>query len=139
MGFPFPDDRIALGRLDWCRPGQAGDQDALSCILRARMCAAHVQASRNPEWASIANPVFQNLLSAAKVEKWSPCPQGSVSGTCGLLLGDRYGPSMWKAFGEERERRLYDSLMTGEPARLATEETRLPNCSYPADVMPTQP
>jgi hypothetical protein len=134
MGFPFPDDRIGMARLDWCRAGRADDYSGLSCILRARMCAAHVQATQNPGWAATASTAFSELLAAAKVQSWTPCPEGDVSGTCGLLLADRYGPPLWKTFGHEREARLYEDINLGrkpEPPRQGARP--LPACAYPDD------
>lgn len=134
MAFPFPDDRTALARLDWCRAGEAQDSDGLSCVLRARMCGAHVQASNNPAWASLSGPAFSELLAAAQVENWSPCPEGKVSGTCGLLFADRYGPALWKAFGHEREEKLYKDILSGSAAELPPATAKaLPACSYPND------
>jgi hypothetical protein len=134
MSFPFPDDRIALGRLDWCRAGKGDDVDGLSCVLRARMCAAHIEATQNAAWNATATPTFAELLAAAKVQSWSACPEGQVSGTCGLLFADRYGPPLWKAFGHERETRLYDSLLTGTPPDIPLAEAKvLPACVYPND------
>ena len=134
MAFPFPDDRTALARLDWCRAGEAQDYDGLSCALRARMCGAHVQASGNPAWASLAAPAFSELLAAAQVEKWSPCPEGQVSGTCGVLFTDRYGPALWTEFGHERETKLYNDILSGSPPELPAAESRaLPTCAFPAE------
>ena len=134
MSFPFPDDRIAMGRLDWCRPGKSDDYSGLSCILRARMCAAHIQATQNAGWAAVANPAFSELLSAAKVHSWTPCPEGDVSGTCGMLLADRYGPPLWKAFGHERETKLYQDINNGDQPVPPHQGARpLPACAYPAD------
>lgn len=134
MGFPFPDDRIAMGRLDWCRPGAAGDSDGLSCILRARMCAAHIEATQNAAWGAAAAPVFSELLAAAKVQSWSACPEGQVSGTCGLLLTDRYGPPLWEAFGHKREEALYEGLLSGSRPHLPKDEPKqMPACAYPND------
>ena len=134
MGFPFPSDRIALGRLDWCRAGAADDTDGLSCVLRARMCAAHIEATQNAAWGAAATPVLSELLAAAKVQSWSACPEGQVSGTCGLLFADRYGPPLWQAFGHEREEVLYDALLQGtRPTLPASEAKALPACVYPND------
>jgi hypothetical protein len=134
MGFPFPDDRIAMGRLDWCRAGGAEDADGLSCVLRARMCAAHIQASQNAAWAASANPVFSELLSAASVESWTPCPEAQVSGVCGMLLTDRYGPPLWEAFGHDREKRYYERILAGSaPEPVHTGPAALPACVYPRD------
>lgn len=134
MGFPFPDDRIAIGRLDWCRAGSADDADGLSCVLRARMCAAHIQATQNAAWASSANPVFSELLSAAKVQSWTPCPEAEVSGVCGMLLTDRYAPPLWAAFGHEREEGYYESILSGSPpTQLRSGAKALPACVYPLD------
>jgi hypothetical protein len=133
MAFPFPDDRTALARLDWCRAGEPDDYDGLSCALRARMCGAHVQASGNPAWASLSGPAFSELLAAAHVEQWSPCPEGKVSGACGLLFTDRYGPALWKEFGHERETRLYTDILSGSPSEPpAAEAKALPACAFPA-------
>ena len=137
MGFPFQDDRIAMARLDWCRAGDDTDCDGLSCILRARMCAAHVQASENPGWAQLAAPAFAGLLAAAKVDSWTPCPEGRVSGTCGLLLADRYGPALWKALGAKREAALYESVFSGNsPPPTGEESVVLPACAYPTTEAP---
>lgn len=136
MAFPFPDDRIGLARLDWCRAGDKRDYDGLSCVLRARMCSAHVQASQNPAWDALANPAFAELLSAARVNSWTPCPEGSVSGTCGMLLTERYGPPLWQAFGHERETALYHDILTGtRPELPAPVAAQLPACAYPADAL----
>ena len=136
MSFPFPDDRIALGRLDWCRAGKADDYSGLSCILRARMCAAHIQATKNPDWGTMAKPALSELLSVAKVKSWTPCPQGDVSGTCGMLLTDRYGPPLWEAFGLQREQALYEAINNGhQPEPPPQEAKQLPVCAYhPTDV-----
>ena len=134
MGFPFPDDRIAMGRLDWCRAGGAEDADGLSCVLRARMCAAHIQATQNTAWSAVANPVFSELLSAAAVQSWTPCPEAEVSGVCGMLLTDRYGPPLWKALGHGREERYYENILAGTPpVSTGDAPVALPACVYPAD------
>jgi hypothetical protein len=129
MSFPFPDDATALARLDWCRSGSAEDFDGLSCVLRARMCSQHVQATGNKAWAASAAPVFSELLSAARVKEWTPCPEGDVAGVCGMLMTSRYGPPLWQGAGFARERRLYDELHAGlQSAPEAPAMLKLPAC-----------
>jgi hypothetical protein len=100
------------------------------------MCSAHIQASNNPAWATLSGPAFSELLSAAQVEKWTPCPEGQVTGACGLLFADRYGPALWKEFGHERETNLYKDILSGSKPELPAAVTRaLPACSYPFDLL----
>jgi hypothetical protein len=132
MGFPFPDDGLAMSRLDWCRAGSAKDYDGLSCVLRAKMCAAHINATKNKVWGSLANPVFQRLLEAPKIEQWTSCPEVVANGTCGLLLTDRYQKPLWETLGSAREREAYASIVDGQapgPASDRARSARLPNCT----------
>ena len=120
-----------MSRLDWCRAGAANDYDGLSCVLRARMCAAHIEASGNEAWAAGATPQFNELLSAANVQKWTSCPEAEVGGTCGLLMTRRYGPPLWNALGHEREKALYERILNGEgAATLPAAPVKLPNCEH---------
>ncbi len=99
-----------------------------------------MQATGNVAWGTLATPAFSQLLAAPKVLAWTPCPQGAVSGTCGLLMGDRYGPPLWQAVGHEREEQLYDHIVRGtRPDAIAAEApspVALPACAYPADALP---
>uniref|UniRef100_A0A6C0C2D5 Uncharacterized protein n=1 Tax=viral metagenome TaxID=1070528 RepID=A0A6C0C2D5_9ZZZZ len=134
MAFPFPDDRIALSRLNWCRNGAETDYDGLSCVLRARMCQSHIDASNNSAWAMHSSQAFGELLAAANVAEWTACPQGNVSGICGLLLGDRYAAPLWRKFGHDREQKAYHSISTGMPVEMpAPQREPLPDCAYPND------
>ena len=134
MAFPFPDDRLALSRLNWCRRGSKTDYDGLSCILRARMCSAHIEASENPDWGRMSAGAFGELLSAAQVNQWDACPEGSVTGVCGMLLTERYAAPLWQVFGHQREERAYESINTGTQLIMPTSAaTQLPDCSYPRD------
>ena len=99
------------------------------------MCKAHIDASGNQPWATHSSQAFGELLSAASVNDWTACPQGNVSGVCGLLLGDRYAAPLWQKFGHEREENAYNSIATGVPTEMPAHKLeRLPDCSYPNDV-----
>ena len=137
MAFPFPDDRIGLSRLNWCRAGTKTDSDGLSCVLRARMCADHVQSTNNEAWAAASGPAYAQLLASAQVKSWSACPEGDVSGVCGMLLTDRYAPALWEKLGHGREKELYKHVQAGtRPDIPVSQPVELPRCNYPNDVLP---
>lgn len=98
------------------------------------MCDSHIEATGNLPWLAHSRQVFGELLSAAKVTDWSACPQGNVSGVCGLLLGDRYADPLWRDVGHQREEKIYDSILTGNSLEMPVPKMiSLPNCSYPYD------
>ena len=116
MAFPFPDDRVALQRLNWCRrETQAHDTEALSCILRARMCADHIDATGDSKTMQRAVPSINQILSAAEVKTWDACGQGEVSGVCGLLLDKQHGSALWSNAGAEREHQAYNHIFKSDP------------------------
>jgi hypothetical protein len=91
FGFPFPSDRLALARSDFCEDPDASARtswDARTCHLRARQCATHVQAAGDQHWARRAVEPIGDLLAPARVERWRPTTghaQGSARGGCQLL------------------------------------------------------
>ena len=126
MAFPFPVDRITSARLNWCRPGDVDDTDPLSCVLRARMCNAHIRATGNAAWHASASPVLADVLAAPSVHTWTACPEAAASGTCGLLMADRYAPALWQALGHAREQDQYAQVLTGAPSGAPPEPALAP-------------
>ena len=99
------------------------------------MSDSHIEATGNLPWVAHSRQAFGELLSAAKVNDWSACPQGNVSGVCGLLLGDRYADPLWRDLGHHREEQKYDSILTGNSLEMPELKTvSLPICSYPYDM-----
>jgi hypothetical protein len=116
-GFPFPSDRLALARSDFCEdPDAAAAEpwDARSCQLRARQCATHVQSTGDRAWARRAvGPV----LEPAKVQSWRAtegCRDASVRGACSLLAlqGDETD-ALWRSAAATRIRTLYERAHAG--------------------------
>ena len=110
--FPFPDDAIALARLNWCRSGSPNETEGLSCILRSRMCNSHVNSLENEAWKRSSEPTLNGLLKAAQVESWNAGSRPSVQGVCGLHMADRFGETLWQSLGYEREKAAYDSIIS---------------------------
>ena len=109
MSFPFPDDKTAIARLDWCRSGSGDDYDALSCVLRARMCASHIQAAQDQKWSSATAPKFASLLSAPSVQAWATKDQ-KINGVCGLLSSEDRSKMLWDTVGRAREQTVYADI-----------------------------
>lgn len=90
-GFPFPSDRLALARSDFCEDPDASARtswDATSCHIRARQCATHVQSTGDRRWAHKVIEPISHLLAPARVETWRATPgyvQGSALGGCQLM------------------------------------------------------
>ena len=116
-GFPFPADRQAAARMDWCAPSidAAGCSDALSCTLRARQCGSHIQATGDQAWAARAGPALEPLVAHPALLGWSrdrACPQVAAAGVCHLLTATGgYGGELWDAFGRARESAAYEAIV----------------------------
>lgn len=123
-GYPFPDDRLALARLDYCSP--VGCSNALSCSIRARQCGSHLQASGDEKKILSAGPVLNTLLGPPDITAWEgACPSVSATGVCNLLTADRFADDLWYAFGEPRMKSLYSTLAGERTASpLGTDQVR---------------
>ena len=115
-GYPFPADRQAAGRLDWC--GESGGGQAALCVLRARQCGSHISATGDAAWAERAGPVLSRLLAPPSLSSWrpGPCFEASGQGVCGLLAASApEAPQLWSTLGAPREKAIYDEALGGGP------------------------
>lgn len=125
-GYPFPADRLALARLDFCLDPSTvlldASQDALTCTLRARQCGSHVVASEDADWNRRAMPSIYELVGAPRVDRWGgtpTCARTQVSGVCSLLATeDAFRDSLWNRVGRPREVALYQSVQGETPEPL---------------------
>ena len=113
-GFPFPDDRLALSRLDYCTTRHC--DDVLSCTLRARQCGSYLQNSADEKTIERAIPVLQNILAPPVITEWQgACPMVAADGVCNLLTSNKNAAELWKAFGKERLDNFYAVLENRPP------------------------
>jgi hypothetical protein len=118
FGFPFPSDRLALARTDFCESPDAMTRPhwtQRTCMLRARQCATHVQATGDRAWARRAAPALGELVAAGEVTGWggaAGCVHARAQGACGLL-GTRdpdYRRQLWRQVGRPRAEALYRAV-----------------------------
>ena len=95
------------------------------------MCANHAQNTGNAAFATSANVHLTELLAGPELKEWTPCPEASATGVCGLLLTERYGPALWQAIGSQRERSIYESLLDDAPRAPEDLPVRVSNCAFP--------
>ena len=130
---PWPSDLLAVSRMDWCRPSQAGPEygegSAVSrflCSAQARQCGSFQNNTRDREAASHAAPLIHKLLEAPEITEWSgTCPLHMKvdGGVCGLGGFRRSGYDIWSEFGEARERQIYKEIARGGRKEKQNKET----------------
>lgn len=129
MSFPFPSDRLALARTDFCEAPSvvrhAASWDQKICQLRARQCATHIQATGDRAWAHRAAAPLNGLVAPGEIEGWVGAPgqvKARASGACGLL-GARepeYRDELWQTLGRPRAEIMYRAV-GGEQADEAAD------------------
>jgi hypothetical protein len=123
FGFPFPSDKLAMARMDFCATPNSvildANPDFLSCNLRARQCGSYINSTQDHKWASTAGPSLHQIVGPAVIERWGgtkDCVSAETSGVCNLLSTfepDSYQDELWTTFGRPRAINLYEQIEGG--------------------------
>jgi hypothetical protein len=138
-GYPFPRDRLALARLDYCSlpdlvPSSAsGAGDDLSCQLRARQCATYLSQTADASEQSRAAALLTDIVQPADTTAWGGAPgclSGSFRGGCALLSSRYYGDDLWRSSGAPKVREAYRQIWSRPLGPEVAAEHAVPRAGF---------
>lgn len=105
MNFPFPMDKLAMARQDFCMAPEnlSYNETQLTCSLNARQCGSYIASTRDPDIANTAGEPLLRSLQQPSISGWLGTDYLQlIDGTMGcaaLGASEQYRQSLWNKIG----------------------------------------